>query len=392
MLIQNINIEGRKVEYIDRKETLQAASEALRQCKEIAVDLEFDRNRYRYGFNLCLVQIEAEHQLYIIDPLAPEIGSLQSLFDIFEDERVMKIMHSPNEDISLLKTHNCNPKNVADTEYAARLLDIKGISLGALLTSELDITLNKALQTSNWNHRPLSFSQIVYAAHDVLHLRQLYHQLMARLEVSDRFAWYDDLCRELENTVYVENPNPHLKMTDAARLAPFNQHILQSIYKWRDAIAKRLDMPPSNIVSNATLVEWAVKPASSLDEWVRTRGLIKRYRELHEFNRYQTIVERAVTEAKEQKMATIWSRLPRQEGVYLRSRDQAELIREDLKTIRMQVREQYGESVAGLILSANQSDDIARGKPLASLRPFALPLVLKIAEELKIDFKKYGLV
>ncbi len=119
--------------YIRTQTEFDRAANYLTTCTEIAIDLEFDRNRYRYGFNMCLIQIEANDIIYIIDPVNSEISNYQPLWDILENPAILKIMHSPNEDISLLKIQGCKLRNLGDTEYAARLQNVKTVSLGALL-------------------------------------------------------------------------------------------------------------------------------------------------------------------------------------------------------------------------------------------------------------------
>ena len=69
--------------YVDTSTLIKECVIQLQKVPFISVDLEFDKNRYRYGFNLCLIQIYDGSNTYLIDPLVDEID-LQPIFGIFE--------------------------------------------------------------------------------------------------------------------------------------------------------------------------------------------------------------------------------------------------------------------------------------------------------------------
>ncbi|MEL0010162.1 MAG: hypothetical protein VW868_01210, partial [Bacteroidota bacterium] len=41
----------------------------IKGAKLLGLDLEFDRNRYGYGFNICLIQCYIDSTCFIIDPI-----------------------------------------------------------------------------------------------------------------------------------------------------------------------------------------------------------------------------------------------------------------------------------------------------------------------------------
>ena len=57
------------IQYIKTITGYQEFLSELNKTNEIALDLEFDRNRYGYGFQLCLIQCQVHSTCYIIDPL-----------------------------------------------------------------------------------------------------------------------------------------------------------------------------------------------------------------------------------------------------------------------------------------------------------------------------------
>ena len=42
---------------INKADDFQSCVDSLSQKSQFSIDLEFDKNRFRYGFNLCLMQI-----------------------------------------------------------------------------------------------------------------------------------------------------------------------------------------------------------------------------------------------------------------------------------------------------------------------------------------------
>ena len=58
------------IQYIDHQESFEKTIAVLASKKTIFIDLEFDKNHFRYGFNLCLMQIFDGENIYLIDPLS----------------------------------------------------------------------------------------------------------------------------------------------------------------------------------------------------------------------------------------------------------------------------------------------------------------------------------
>ena len=95
--------------YVDTSTLVKECAIQIQKVPFISVDLEFDKNRYRYGFNLCLIQIYDGSNTYLIDPLVDEID-LQPIFGIFENPDIIKIVFSFGEDLRLLHSLGCFPK------------------------------------------------------------------------------------------------------------------------------------------------------------------------------------------------------------------------------------------------------------------------------------------
>lgn len=150
---------------------LEECLEHLSQQKEVYLDLEFDKNHFTYGFNLCLMQIASKEECFLIDP----IGSLDMgpMFRLLEDLKIRKYTYAFGEDLRLLHHLGCMIKNVGDLATARTLLNEEHVSLNSLIEDITGKSLPKSQQKSNWSKRPLTEEQLKYAAVDVVYLPQI---------------------------------------------------------------------------------------------------------------------------------------------------------------------------------------------------------------------------
>ena len=86
------------IQYIDDNSALQDVVIEISKADEFAIDLEFDRNRYRYGFNMCLMQVYDGNDCYVIDPLSSNID-IQGIFPVIEDPEIQKVVFAFGEDL-----------------------------------------------------------------------------------------------------------------------------------------------------------------------------------------------------------------------------------------------------------------------------------------------------
>ena len=148
----NAELDPKTVHIVNDTDTLNECIEKLKKSREVAVDTESD-SLFVYFEKVCLIQISADGQSYVIDPL--ETGDLSPLNDIFSDPGVLKIFHAAEYDLMCLKRDfGFEFANLFDTMIAARMLGRKEIGLGSLLESEFDIHLDKHYQKANWGIRP----------------------------------------------------------------------------------------------------------------------------------------------------------------------------------------------------------------------------------------------
>ncbi|RNF85024.1 ribonuclease D [Montanilutibacter psychrotolerans] len=226
----------------------------------IGLDTEFIRER-TFWPQLALVQIAFETadgamEVLLVDPLAP--GILDALAPILADTGILKLMHSPSEDLVAFR-HSCGvvPQPLFDTQLAAALAGIgSGLGYQKLVEQLTGIALAKGETRSDWLRRPLSPAQLEYAADDVRHLFAMHDILHGQLERLGRSEWLaEDATRTVLNAEN-EGPErwPHLSLRSAQFLDRDSQQRLLRLLRWRDVYARGNDRPRNWILDNELAV------------------------------------------------------------------------------------------------------------------------------------------
>jgi len=237
--------------------------------RRIGLDTEFIRER-TYWPQLALVQValgDGDDDILLVDPLAP--GVADALRPLLTDAAVLKVMHSPSEDLVAFR-HACKvvPQPLFDTQAAAALSGIAaGIGYQRLVQEALGINLPKGETRSDWMRRPLSPSQLEYAADDVRHLFALHDALDARLLGLGRTAWLQEDCARMVANAERDDGDrwPHLSLRAAQFLDEPARHRLLRLLRWREAHARRADRPRSWILDNELAVQLAREPMADRD-------------------------------------------------------------------------------------------------------------------------------
>ena len=157
----------------------------------IGLDTEFIRER-TFWPQLALVQMAIGEEILLIDPLIP--GMAEALKPWLTDTSITKVMHSASEDLVAFK-HTCGvlPRPLFDTQIGAALAGIgSGMGYQKLVAAITGVTLPKGETRSDWMRRPLSPTQLEYAADDVVHLFALHDEIRSQLEQKGRTAWLQE--------------------------------------------------------------------------------------------------------------------------------------------------------------------------------------------------------
>jgi ribonuclease D len=276
-------MDGNKFSYewIETLPRLEEAARILGQAEIIGVDLEAD-SMYHYFEKVCLLQIATESVSYVIDPLA--LRDLSALRPVFSNPGICKVFHGADYDIrSLYRDFRFEVENLFDTQLACKFLGLRESGLEALLRSRFQVELNKKYQRADWSQRPLSPEMVEYAATDGKYLIPLARMLEKELKDKGRLSWVEEECFFLSKVRFMPpRPAPlYLKVKGAFLLDPRSLGVLEALLGFREAQAKRADLPPFKVLGNESLLELAVKRPLRLEELetgkVLSRRQIDRY-------------------------------------------------------------------------------------------------------------------
>ena len=260
--MQTLNApEGGTPNLITDRATFTAAIKRLSKGHgPIAIDVE-RASGYRYSARAYLIQLfRREGGLHLIDPIplsgAAEIGELQNL--VAESE---SIIHASSQDLPSLREFGLDPTNLFDTELGARIAGLERVGLGALCESLLGISLAKEHSAVDWSIRPLRSEWLDYAALDVALLVDLRDAVAEQLESQGKSDW-----ARAEFAAALVAPRPAPRIDPWRRTSGMHQirsryelALIRELWLARDARAAQLDIAPGRLLSDAVIVELAMK-------------------------------------------------------------------------------------------------------------------------------------
>jgi ribonuclease D len=237
---------------------LARAAKAWRRAPVLGVDTEFIRERTYYA-DLALIQVSDGQSVWLIDPLA--IDQLDPFVEMLRNTAIIKVLHSPSEDLELLQhLFSTLPQPMFDSQIAATAVgqDMQ-MSYSRLVEWLLGEELDSSSTRSNWLRRPLSSAQRHYASLDVAYLPLLHELLSEKLRSTGRFDWHAEDSQRMCNVAAME-PNPadmYLRIREAHRLDEQQLNVLQQLAAWRDTRARAINRPRKHVLSDRSMLDIA---------------------------------------------------------------------------------------------------------------------------------------
>lgn len=376
------------IHFIDSNSHFEKALNHLHQANQIAVDLEFDKNYHRYGFNICLIQIYDGDQCYLIDPLSNEMD-YRKLFPIFENPNIEIVTFAFGEDLRLLHSLGCFPKNIYDLDITTSLLNYPPSSLTNLIQDILEVDTGKSSQLSNWFKRPLTDQQKHYAAQDVLHLFQLKTILDSKAKEFGVSSWIDEENRVWDKLDYSDEANNGLyKEKDKKDLNEVEWYIFKELIHYRETIAEKYNKPSFQVIKKEILIEIA-KDIRSLMGWENKRGIFRQIKNEQTKLEMIEVVKKAQLEAKNAGLSesnpASKSPTPDEMKIYREEQKYLKKMKSDLfDPIKKRIEEDYGEQTATYLLSNRIVSDLVLGNN-GKLENYKKELYLKYAKDLGLD-------
>lgn len=260
--------------YIANQEDLVSFVERANESSVFAIDTEFLREKTYYA-RLCLLQIATDNEIVIVDPFA--VKDLGVLAPVLTNENIVKLFHAGGQDLEIIyREIGVLPKPIFDTQIAAALLGhTQQIGYAALVFSECDVQLKKIDSFTDWSRRPLSASQLDYAADDVIYLPKLYARMHEALEKKGRLHWLDQDFESLSDPARYE-ADEYERFRRLKRVSQLSRKQLSAareVAAWREFEAQRRDIPRKWIVTDEQIVEACKREACTIDELFMVRGL-----------------------------------------------------------------------------------------------------------------------
>ncbi len=147
------------------------------------------------------------------------------------------------------------------------LLNLGGaMGYGKLIQHYLGLELDKGEARTDWLKRPLSDSQLTYAAADVFYLLQVYRLMRPAIEEMGRLDWlWQEGQRACRDRLKPDDPNKaYLKVKNAWQLKPVQLAVLKSLAAWRLQVAEQKDLALSFVVKDAALLNLARRAPRSM--------------------------------------------------------------------------------------------------------------------------------
>lgn len=283
------------IQYIDRPEQLPPLCEQISREPWIALDTEFLREKTYYP-KFCLLQIATPSWVACVDPLS--ITDLSPLFAVLYSPSITKVLHSCRQDLEIFyQLTGRIPQPIFDTQIAAPLLGFQeNPGYAMLVSSFLNINLNKAHTRTDWSKRPLSQDQIQYAADDVIYLCKIYVMMCEQLEKLGRLNWLEsDFAALSDPKLYQLSPeNAWLKIRGKNKLTGRQLSILQTLSEWRERTAQIEDKPRNWLFPDDMLLELAKLQPVSLPDLTKIHNINER-----SVNRYGKVICELIDAARQ---------------------------------------------------------------------------------------------
>ncbi|WP_240009497.1 ribonuclease D [Marinomonas algicola] len=248
------SIENVDIVWVDDNSHLQEWCDYWANLPVIAVDTEFIR-RTTYFPITGLIQVSEGKKAVLIDPLA--ITDWSAFSALMENKIVMKVFHACSEDLDVFEQLiGVLPTPFFDTQIGEAYASAQwSLSYVKLVHAYSGIEVAKDETRSDWIKRPLTDAQKRYAALDVVYLAQVYPKQIAILEKKKMLDWVLEDCEALKQQ-YRINSDPEKNwdgIKSAWRLSRRGLTFLRLMFIWRDAQARKEDVPKGQVLKDRTL-------------------------------------------------------------------------------------------------------------------------------------------
>lgn len=244
-------------ELVETQAALDAVVARLKEAGSFAYDTEFI-GEMSYRPLVCLIQVGTDDFLALIDPLVPGID-LSGFWALLNDPKIHKIVHAGEQDLEhAWRATDAACANVLDTQIAAGFIGLSfPASLAKLIGEFTGVKLQKGFTFTDWSIRPLSASQLKYAADDVRYLPAIERAIREQLTKLGRLEWAVEECegRCRDGKPGFDPETAWTRVRGGSSLDGRALNILRLLVAWRDECAKQADVPSRTFLKDEILVD-----------------------------------------------------------------------------------------------------------------------------------------
>lgn len=279
------------INYIQTQENLKLLCDAIYSLGKdecMSLDTEFTRTKTYYP-ELDLIQICIKNETYLIDPLSDI--SLTDFVNAINSTNANILLFSCREDLEVLSNLSFSLLN--KRQLPKRIIDIQLLlsfanrsysqGLQSALLEYLNIEIKKEHTTSDWQKRPLSEAQLVYAKEDVIYLERLYKAVISLFSDGDRrLCFFYKEMEEYKNRALLETKaeDCYLSVSGAGSLNKKQLYILSYLCQRRMLLAIENNEALNRVITTKALCNICRCRShnfSSLDKCGMKYGAIRAY-------------------------------------------------------------------------------------------------------------------
>ena len=208
----------------------------------------------------------------VVDPLAVDV---RPLAEVLSGPGLM-VAHAAEQDLEVLE-RSCGqgPSRLFDTQVAGGFAGYGSASLSTLSQAFLGREVPKGDRLTDWRRRPLTESQLAYAAADVEHLIALADGIIEDLDGRGRLAWAEEECEVLRARPHGggDPARAWWRLRDSRSLKGNARAVAQEVAAWRELRAQEVDLPVRSVLPDLAVLSIAHRPPSSKKALSEVRGL-----------------------------------------------------------------------------------------------------------------------